>query len=90
MEEADAESIACSAKDCSEPATVRCDRCGRAFCPAHVSQLVIQRRQDPPKRPASQSMLARLPTCTETYALCFPCRTKPVPRKTSQSSSVGT
>lgn len=90
MEEAGAQSADCSAKNCSEPGTVLCDRCGRAFCPAHVSQLVIQRREDPSKRPTSLGMLARLPTHTETYALCSPCRTKPVPRKTSQPSSVGT
>ena len=79
--EAVAESVECYVKGCSELGTVPCDRCGRTYCPAHVSQLVIQRRDDSSERAASRDMLARLPTRTETYALCSLCRTKPVPHK---------
>lgn len=88
--EAVAESVECYIKGCSELGTVLCDRCRRTYCPAHVSQLVIQRRDDSSERAPSLDMLARLPTRTETYALCSSCRTKPIPYKGSQLSPVGT
>lgn len=76
----EAASDTCSAKACALPATITCERCGRRFCAAHCGELVLQRRDDTSKRPAHQGMLERLPTHTESYMLCSPCRTKPVPR----------
>lgn len=85
--EARAESTVCSAKDCSAPADATCDRCGRPCCPAHVRQLVIQRRDAPTERSTRLDMLAHLPTRAETYALCAACWTKPVPCKPPQPAS---
>lgn len=82
--EAQANSAACHAKDCSELATTACDRCGHPFCPAHVRQLVIQRRAERSERSTHLGTLVRLPTWTETYALCSACWTKPVPCKPPQ------
>src|SRR5487761_2049789 len=78
----DAESVSdtCCAKNCDLPATNACERCGRRFCAAHCGELVLQRRDDSSARPAHQGMLTRLPMHPESYTLCAPCRTKPVPR----------
>jgi hypothetical protein len=81
--EAEALSVTCDAKGCAELATVTCDRCGRLFCPNHVGQLVIQRRVEDGARPTDLSALARLPTRSETYALCVSCRSKPIPFKSA-------
>ena len=82
--DAEADSGTCYTKSCTEPATTPCDRCGHAFCLAHVRHLVIQRREERSQRPTHLGTLARLPTRAETYALCSHCWTKPVPCKTSQ------
>lgn len=79
--QAEAEHTVCGAKGCSELATTTCDRCGRPFCPVHVWHLVVQRRDERSARSTHLDTLARLPTRTETYALCISCRTKPVPLK---------
>jgi hypothetical protein len=79
--QAEAERSVCSANSCSELATTTCDRCGRPCCPVHVWQLVVQRREEHSARSTHLDTLARLPTRTETYALCISCRTKPVPLK---------
>lgn len=84
--DAEAESTACYSKDCSEPETTSCDRCGRLFCRAHGEHIVVQRREERSGRPTHQSVLVRLPTRVETYALCTLCRNKPVPLKSSQSA----
>lgn len=70
----------CYMKACTLPATTTCDRCGQRFCAAHCRELVLQRRDDASERPTHQGMLERLPMRTESYTLCAPCRTKPVPR----------
>ena len=70
----------CHEKACALPATSTCERCGQRFCTAHCGELALQRRDHPSSRPTHQSMLERLPTHTESYTLCAPCRTKPVPR----------
>ena len=76
----EAESDPCHAKGCTQPATATCERCGRRFCSTHSGELVLQRRDERSERPARQDTLARLPTHTETYTLCAPCRGKPVSR----------
>jgi hypothetical protein len=81
--DADTESDTCHAKGCELPATTTCERCARRFCAAHSSELVLQRREDSSERPARQDMLTRLPTRTETYMLCGPCRAKPILRNLS-------
>jgi hypothetical protein len=78
---AEAVSTVCDAKGCTELATTTCDRCGRLFCPLHIRQLVVQRREERTAQSTHLGTLARLPTHTETYALCTSCRTKPVPLK---------
>lgn len=70
----------CHVKACALPATTTCDRCGQRFCAAHCRELVLQRRDDSSERPTHRGMLERLPMRTESYTLCAPCRTKPVPR----------
>lgn len=70
----------CHEKACALPATTTCDRCGQRFCATHCGEFVLQRRDDPSTRPAHRGMLERLPTHAESYTLCAPCRTKPVPR----------
>ncbi|HEX2350606.1 MAG TPA: hypothetical protein VHI51_19380 [Ktedonobacterales bacterium] len=70
----------CHEKACALPATTTCDRCGQRFCATHCGEFVLQRRDDPSTRPAHWGMLERLPTHAESYTLCAPCRTKPVPR----------
>lgn len=70
----------CHEKACALPATTTCDHCGQRFCATHCGEFVLQRRDDPSTRLAHQGMLERLPTHTESYTLCAPCRTKPVPR----------
>ena len=70
----------CHEKACALPATTTCDRCGQRFCATHCGEFVLQRRDDPSTRLAHQGMLERLPTHAESYTLCAPCRTKPVPR----------
>lgn len=79
----DGASDICFAKGCDLPATTTCERCARRFCAAHCGELVLRRRGDPSERPAHEGMLARLPTHTESYMLCAPCRTKPVSRNLS-------
>lgn len=79
--EAHAERAECYAKGCSEPPTAICDRCGRPFCSAHLGQIVIQRREERSAQATHLGALTRLPTRPETYALCSPCRAKPVPHK---------
>lgn len=71
----------CNAKDCSEAATALCERCGQSFCSAHLGQVVLHRREERSAQSTRQSALERLPTRTETYALCAACQSKPVPRK---------
>lgn len=80
-EAADTESASdtCYVKACALPATTICDRCGKRFCAAHCRELVLQRRDDSSERLTHQGMLERLPMRTESYTLCAPCRTKPVP-----------
>lgn len=78
--DAGAESDACHHKGCTLPATNTCERCGRRFCATHSGELVIQRRAERSERAVGQDMLARLPTHTETYILCAPCRVKPISR----------
>lgn len=73
----------CQTKGCVQPATATCERCKRRFCAAHSGQLVLQRREDQSARSTRGDMLARLPTHTETYTLCAPCRTKPISRDLS-------
>lgn len=75
------ESSECYAKGCVGVAATVCDSCGHRFCSQHMTHISIQRRTEHVHELAGVAAAERVPTHTEIYALCFHCKSKPVPFK---------
>lgn len=78
----------CHARECALPASVACESCARLCCEDHVRRITIERREEPVEIRGSRGALGRVPTRTETYALCPRCSTKPIPTRPPQRAAV--
>lgn len=72
--------VCCHVKNCEQLATAICERCNHPCCSAHLRHVTVRWRDE--QLPSGISASVRLPTHTETYALCPRCSTKPIPRRT--------
>lgn len=67
----------CHIRDCPGSVALRCASCGGAYCASHGGAVTIERRAEPSEARGRHWMLERVPTYTQTYALCLRCGKKP-------------
>ena len=71
----------CHVLECAEAVAFLCASCGRACCDSHGCTVSIVRRSERLETPGHRWMLERVPTHTETYAMCQRCAKKPITLK---------
>jgi len=72
------EGATCYVLGCVSPVAFVCASCRRACCESHGRSVSIERRAERLEQSGHPWTLQRVPTRTETYALCLRCSKRPI------------